>query len=196
MESNRKITILIAGAIVSLLVLLIIYALVQRSSNLPTGVLPTPTGTTQVQITSAQIQHNIKKLIPKRPASLPTKGPGLGIDTQAATTQESATEVQKLQAFLPYSTNYSGPGNAPYRVVIPARTSSDNAWTLRIAVIGVDYEVPRNDPEYQNEKAAFLEGANLALEYIRSKGADPTKISVVWGDKKFVHDRGLEWLSN
>lgn len=196
MESNRKITIIIAGATVSLLVLLIIYALVQRSSNLPAEVLPTPTGTTQTQITSAQIQQNIKKLIPKRPASLPTKAAGLGIDTQAAATQNSAAEVQKLQSSLPYSSNYTGPGNAPYRVVIPTRTSSDNEWTLRIAVIGVDYQVPRNDPQYQNEKAAFLEGANMALEYIRSKGVDPSKISVVWGDKKFVHDRGLEWLSN
>lgn len=194
MESNRKTTIVIAAAVVGLLLLLIIYTLAQRASTPPADILPTPAGAGPVQVTTAQIQQNLKKLIPKRPATLPTKGPGLGIDTQAKTTQESIAEVQKLQAFLPYSTSYTGPGNTNFRVAIPARTSSDNAWTLRIAVLGIDYQVPRNDLQAQNEKAAFLQGAQLALDYIHSKGADPTKISVVWGDKKFVHDRALEWL--
>jgi len=43
-------------------------------------------------------------------------------------------------------------------------------------------------------KQSFKEAANDVFTWMQSKGADPRKMFIVWGDRKFIQDSAEMWL--
>lgn len=199
MDPNRRITVIIGLAIVGLLVVIIIYMIVLRATptESPENATITPTISQQeLDEKSQEYQQSIQKQPPIQAKNLPTIPPtqGGGIDINANATIASATEISKLVSQLPRTESYQAVAGGTYTVTIPRPTQYNNTWSLFIDVSPIDFMVPLNDPDYSVQKAAFLQGADLALNWMRGQGADTSKIAIVWGPKKFMQDRAVEWL--
>ena len=62
-------------------------------------------------------------------------------------------------------------------------------------IFGIDYQSPENTTDYAIAKSTFLEAANKVFAWMESKGADPNKIIISWGDRQFIQERAEKWLS-
>ena len=147
----------------------------------------------------AVLQPTIAKKAPIRAETLPTETPKKesegGVDMQAAATKASIAAIEKLSPNLPYTHNLTIEGRT-VTVSIPQRTSIDAPWNLAIDVYPIDFEIPRDDPQHSVEKLIFLQGANNALDWIRSFDVDPTQITVSWGPRAPMQRRAQLWLSS
>lgn len=185
------------GMLVGLVSVITLLRTQQAPPGQPGGISPTQTIQT-IRTGSDAIRTTIAPALPKAANTAPTHAPqtGSGIDANAAVTKQSETEIRKLGPFLPYSSTLTLENKREITVHMGALSQQPHPWTLQIDVFGVDFNVPKNDPQYEVEKRAFLEGVTNAITWIRSKQADSARILVVWSDKKFSQDRAVEWLSS
>jgi hypothetical protein len=120
---------------------------------------------------------------------------GGGIDTKSQAVKQSTAEINKLISALPYQVDLKLSNNESVQVAIPGKNFQLNAWTLTVQIFGIDYQSPENTPEYQTAKGSFIEAANKVFEWMQTKGADPNKIIIAWGDRQFIQERAEKWLA-
>lgn len=129
--------------------------------------------------------------------SLPTLPPekGAGIDTESLLIKLSEQEISNLAPSLPYQKEFTTTVGIPIEVLIPDRKYADNLWTVQVHIQGPEYEVGRDDDEYEDNKQAFLEGADDVFSYFSRQDIDASKLIIEWGDRKIIKDQSERWLS-
>src|SRR5262249_15067583 len=148
-----------------------------------------PVEVTRTPSLSENTGGNIKYV----PTLAPTQGAGLNL--QSPQVIASMDEIVKLYPYLPYQKDLTTKNSVQVSIIIPSKEGQDNNHTLLINVEGIVFQAPDTSPQYPVMKAAFIEVANDTLSWIKSKGADPSKILIKWGDRKFIQDRAAQWLS-
>lgn len=134
---------------------------------------------------------------PPKQESLPVipQAQGGGIDVKSQQVRQSTTEINKLTSSLPYLQNLVLTTGQTVDIAIPGKNLQLNAWTLTVQIFGIDYQSPENTTDYAIAKSTFLEAANKVFAWMESKGADPNKIIISWGDRQFIQERAEKWLS-
>lgn len=134
---------------------------------------------------------------PPKQESLPVipQSQGGGIDVKSQQVRQSTTEINKLTGSLPYLQNLVLTTGQTVDIAIPGKNLQLNAWTLTVQIFGIDYQSPENTTDYAIAKSTFLEAANKVFAWMESKGADPNKIIISWGDRQFIQERAEKWLS-
>ena len=127
---------------------------------------------------------------------IPTYSPekGSGVDIEAPLVAQSMQEIEKLNNSLPYEQTLTTPSSQEITIVIPDKTSQTNPWTLQINVFGLDYQIAKEDPEYQLSRESMMYVASFINKWIKEKGGDPVKIMIIWGDQIDVQNKSQEWL--
>lgn len=141
-----------------------------------------------------QIQE--KLIVPKDITQAPSLPPekGLGIDTKSDPIKDSVAEIEKLIPTLPLKEGVNLSTGLTVLVVIPDTSFQSNNWTLAVNISDLNLLADPKDPDYQKMRNSFRETAAYVFEWIRSKGADPTKIYFKWGDKAIIQERAEQWL--
>ncbi len=134
---------------------------------------------------------------PPKQESLPVipQSQGGGIDVKSQQVRQSTTEINKLTGSLPYLQNLVLTTGQTVDIAIPGKNLQLNAWTLTVQIFGIDYQSPENTTDYAIAKSTFLEATNKVFAWMESKGADPNKIIISWGDRQFIQERAEKWLS-
>jgi len=143
--------------------------------------------------------------IPKRSKTLPSFGKGnllptyqpekgRGVDLEIPIVASSIQEIQKLNAYLPYTYTFKTLANTEVSLVIPDVNSQTNDWTLTINIFGLDYSLQKNDKDYNAMKESFNETVLYVKKWIEEKGVDYTKIMINWGEQEYIQDKSQEWL--
>ncbi|HLC94457.1 MAG TPA: hypothetical protein VJH96_02730 [Patescibacteria group bacterium] len=136
-----------------------------------------------------------RQIVPLMIDAVPTFSPGVGegIDIYSKPVRISQKEIEKLVEYLPYEEEFTSSLGVPVTIVIP---SSDLGppYILTVQIFGIDYGVVPSDPEYEEMRKSFKEGAERAFIWIKEKGASPSKIIMNWGHKAFVQQTAEQWL--
>lgn len=172
MIKNFKNQIFLLGLLLILVIIVMIYTFTQTKRS-----------TTQPPITPAY-------------SNLPNVDQRVEPQQAQSEAQQSTEQIQKLENFLPYKEQFATTGDIPLEIYIPNSANRDSFEILDINVFGLNYNVTEEEPEYNNMKAAFLEAQNKVFSWISSQGADPAKILISWGDRKFIRDKVKEWQEN
>lgn len=198
MKKNKFALFLLAAALLFLLLVFLYYRLLQKAASTTT---PLPTQA-PYSFPSQSIRPKTGRQTlytkPKSLDDLPILPPeaGAGVNTSAKVVKQSAAEIAKLEKALPFTQNFTSRAGVAVSIVIPSRNSQDNSWTLLIQVFGIDYNTPKDSPDYKIMRDSFLEAANKALFWIEQQGANPKNIVISWGDKKVIRDRTQAWIEN
>jgi hypothetical protein len=134
---------------------------------------------------------------PPKQADLPfiPQNQGGGIDTQSEAVKQSVVEINKLVPFLSHQESLVLSTGEKVQISIPSKNLQLNAWTLTVQIFNIDYQVEKQTPEYEVMKASFIEAANRVFDWMKTKGANPDKIIISWGDRAFIQERAEEWLA-
>lgn len=172
MIKNFKYQIILLGILLILVVIVMIFSFLQ------------PTKNNQQLTTTPALSNlpNVDQQVPPQQAQ--------------SESHQSTEEIQKIESFLPFNEQLTTTGQIPLEIYIPNSTNRDNFEILDVNVFGINYNVTKEESDYNNMKAAFLEAQNKVFTWISSHNADPTKILINWGDKKFIRDKVREWQEN
>lgn len=140
---------------------------------------------TRVPLNKLKTANEVPTLVPER---------GQGIDIHSPQVQSSKTSIEKLSSNLPYSKTFTSAQGVPVEILIPPMNLQENNWTLTIHIFGPDYQMPESDPEYEEMKNAFLDGATDVMQFIKSNDINSDDIIVQWGDRIFIQERSTQWL--
>lgn len=116
------------------------------------------------------------------------------INTTDPTVQNSEEALEIVRARLPYLKDFTSSTGREISIVIPDTQYQSYPWVLTVNIFGPDYQIPETSPQYEVEKAMFTEGANDVFTWIRSTGADPNNVLIMWSEKASVQERAEEWL--
>jgi len=176
-----------------LLLLLLIsvfgYITNKNVKNTPTEVKTTPTNSPIPLPTEA-----INPSYQGTPIPTYTPDKGRGVDIEAPLVANSLQEIKKLEPFLPYEQTLSLEAGQEVYISIPDKTLQPNPWTLTVYIIGFDYHLVKTDPQYASAKKLFVGAATSITQWIQSKGVDPKKIMIIWGDTGLIQNKSQEWL--
>lgn len=174
MLANKKTVILIIGLIILISILVVINFTRKAVPPTPQSSLPP-----------------IVKFTPKD-LNMAPRTADQAINLQSQEVVNSQAEINKIKTKLPLEETFTATNGIESTILIPASEFQDSEWTLTILINGIDYQVPVE--EEANSKQAFLESTQKVFNWLESQGADPSKIYIVWGDKKFIQDKATEWL--
>ncbi len=184
MKNNKLIPAVIIGGILILVAL--IYTLNAVKNYTPQSRLsPTP-------VPVVTVTRNSYKQIEAMPTLEPLRG--AGIDLESTGVKESKMEIQKLSVNLPFSREIRISESETISLQIPELQYQTNSWILTVYVYGIEYNVPRNTPEYTENKKLFLRASGELFGWMSSKNIDPKKIIIQWDDKAYIQNRAEEWL--
>ncbi len=190
---NHRLYVYITGAVFVLILLVIVsLSLTNRTAGnkemSQSSLFPT--------VATVQTTRTVYR--PKTVFNIPTLPPekGYGVDTDSLLVKTSENEIAKLASQLPYSTDFTTQTGIPVSILINPLDKQDNPWTLYVQIYGVDYNVPNesSNENYKRNKDAFRQASQLAFDWIKSKGLNPDRIIIQWGDRRFVEDKAQEWL--
>lgn len=178
---NIKVVVLII--LISFIALLLFFLLLFRRVSDEKEATPSP-ASTPLQI------------IPQDIRAAPTFAPseGMGIDVLSEPIQKSISEIAKIESSLPFKKTVLLSTGDEADILIPKRSSFSNKWTLTIYIDGLNFNIHPQEPEYDKIRTSFLEAANIAFDWIREGGADPTKMYINWGDRAFIQEKAEVWL--
>ncbi len=193
--SNKKIILIIAGLLLMIIILsFTVSAIRNRLNNNNSQTAETPEAlVSPTPVINKELLQNYKS-IDKAPRLLPREGKGL--DINAPYIQSSILEIEKVSALLPYSKSFTSSKNIKVEIQIPPAEMLDNNWTLLVQIMGIDYQVPEDDPSYNDMKISFLQGAQDVFYWLKNNNINTENIIIQWGDRAFVQDRSAEWLQN
>jgi hypothetical protein len=177
--NKYKIFFIIAALVLILLLILV----VKFATSKKVATNPEPVSSTKI-ITPPNIQS-----IPTLP---PSKGEG--IDTQSQPVEESQGEIDKLTPYLPYEDSFDLLTGVKVSVLIPQQKYQNNPWTLTVQIFGINYNSSPDQPDYIQMRASFKEASSKVFAWMKSKGANPEKIFISWGDKEFIQKNAEDWL--
>lgn len=180
------------GAIVAIVIFLSVFFFSSPAPSPVSSPLPTAATPSRYPIVSIKPEYS-----PPKQADLPyiPENRGGGIDVRSEAVRRSTAEIRKLTSSLPYQQSLNLSTNKTVEILIPSQNLQLNAWTLTVQIFDLDYQIPENDPDYNLAKASFIEAANSIFSWMESKGADPNKMIIVWGDRAFIQERAEQWLS-
>lgn len=156
-----------------------------------------PSESPKPTIPPSVINNLPSKISPILTTELPFNPPeqGGGIDLKANIVQESQNQIAKLLPFLPYESDFKADDGQKFTILIPGAEYQKTSWVLDVQIFGVDYQVDENDPDYTAQKEYFLSAASSIFDWIKTKGGNPEKIIINWGDKHFIRERAEKWLN-
>lgn len=139
-----------------------------------------------------------QEMLPLTVNLIPTLKPeqGQGINMNSKQIQQATFEIKKITPDIPYEKNITLSTGLSVSILIPPKELLDNPWTLSVQIFNIDYQVPPQDKEYEKMKKSFREAAYIVLDWIRSKGCDPNKMVISWGDKAYIQRTAEEWLKS
>lgn len=135
----------------------------------------------------------LKSVNPPEMKSLPSGKQG-GVDIESDPIKNSQLEIEKLNPSLPFEETLRLESGEEVTILIPSPSLQINPWTLTVQIFGLDYQIPEDDSNYELIKESFLEASANAFGWINSKGANPEKIIISWGDKAFIQESAEKWL--
>lgn len=127
---------------------------------------------------------------------IPTFGPdqNFAVDADSSIVKDSISSIQSLTAFLPYTHSFTTSTGIPVDIRISDRTYADNEWTLLVYIFGPDYQISKNDSEYNTNRVAFLEAAQDVFNFLEKNNIDASQLIIQWGDRAFVQEQSERWL--
>jgi len=117
-----------------------------------------------------------------------------GIDLSSTTVKLSKKSIKDLSPSLPYQFSFTTTEDINVDVSIPPTSVMTSDWLLPIYIFGPDYQIPETDSTYEDNKKAFLEGANNAKTFLEEKNIDLSRIIIEWGDREIIKTRSKKWL--
>lgn len=156
------------------------------SNPSPSQPNPTPAAPT---IFINQKPLNIKNA----PTLPPTQGGGTDINSPVV--QSSISEIEKLNAALPFERDFTTSAGVAVSIVIPRQTLQTNSWTLKAQIFGINYNTSPEQEDYEVMSRSFVEAANVVFSWIKQNNVDPERIIFVWGDRKYIQDQAEKWLN-
>jgi len=127
---------------------------------------------------------------------IPTLGPeqNYAVNTDSLIIKDSIAAIQSLTASLPYEYSFTTSKGIPVKIRISDRTYADNEWTLLVYIFGPDYQIQKNDSEYDANRVAFLEAAQNVFNFLEKNNVDSSQLIIQWGDRAFVQEQSEQWL--
>lgn len=180
---NNKQKVLIILVLLLSLVVIISYLFLPKDSK-PVST-PSPTSLSNLRSQPIKMAD-----VPYKPSDQ-----GGGVDTGAQKVVDSKNEIKKLVNAFPYEQNFQTTSGKKVTILIPGADLQLNPWTLTVQIFGIDYQTSPEYEDYQSEKNAFVESANLVFGWMKSQGVNPDKIIISWGGKEFIQQRAEEWLN-
>lgn len=123
-----------------------------------------------------------------------TQDQGGGINLDSVEVKDSQKEIAKLSPNLPYQETYTLSKGQRTEVIIPKTELQSNPWILNIQIFDINYQLAEDDPKYLQNKTSFIEASNKVFKWIQSRGVDPNKIIISWGDKDFIQKQAEQWI--
>ncbi len=182
---STRAVVIIAASVLLFVIVSIIYILNTSSPQSDqTNLQPTPT-------------RSVSRIVPPVIRDAPTIAPdqGGGIDTNSPMIRTSTNEIQKLVTHMPYEEEFTSSTGITVTILIPQQNLQANSWTIKSQVFGINYNTSPEQSDYEIMKTSFLEAAERVFSWVRQNGASPEKIIYVWGDRKFIQDQAVKWLS-
>lgn len=156
-----------------------------KSPSQSNSILPSPS---PIPIPTNSLPKSIQVL-----PTIPTdQGGGIDVNSQAVITSEQ--EIEKLSSALPYNNDVTLSTGLTVSIVIPAREDQDQNLPLLVQIFGINYDTSPDQSDYGLMKNSFREAANDVFDWIKSQGADPSKIYIRWGDRAFIENLAQQWL--
>jgi hypothetical protein len=121
--------------------------------------------------------------------------PDKGVDTNSIVVKDSIKNIEVLSLKLPYQEKFTTEEGVEVEIAINDITLELQNWILPVNVWGIDYQVPEDDPEYQNQKKAFIQASLRVYDFINSQDIDPSKIIISWGGREFIRTTAERWLA-
>lgn len=184
--------------IIGLIALVFIVALVATFQgggvqNLPPSASPKPTSIQRPLSDIPSISEYKPILINEVPTKPQSEGGGVNLESQLV--QESQREIAKILPQLPYQNSFIGGSGKTVSILIPSSQFQTTPWVIDVQIYGVNYQLPESDPNYNNERSAFLNAAANIFEWVKAQGADPEKIIFNWGDRAYIREQTQKWLN-
>lgn len=120
---------------------------------------------------------------------------GGGVNIESVLVRESEAEITKILPSLPYQNSLVNSAGQSVSIFIPPPQYQTTPWVLDVEIYGIDYQVNETDSNYNVERDSFQNAASGVFEWIKSRGADPEKIIISWGDRAYIRDQTQKWLS-
>lgn len=172
------------------IIILIFLLILANRKNIPSQTKSTP------QPTSSIFLPTKKEVIPPDIRVAPTIPPqrGGGIDVSSSPVSTSISEINKLEPFLPLKLDRPLATGISVLIVIPTSDLQSNPWTLSVNISDINFQSTPEQNDYELMKNSFKEASSYVFTWITSKGVDPSKIYIKWGDKAYIQDKAEEWL--
>lgn len=171
-----------------LLFIVLIYIIISRTSKkVDNSLAPTPSPgnpASEILVESKNL-NDVPTLAAEK---------GGGLDTNSTILKESAMNIAEITGNLPYRYTFTSSNGLPMEIIISSSEYQDNKWTLLVNIFGIDYQVPKDSPDYSKMQIAFREAAANVYLFVKKNGGDPQKIVFRWGDRLFIEERAIEWL--
>lgn len=194
MQINKKALIITGIFLGSLLFLLVSLSVLSPSRKNPASQTAPATSITSYPSRFRQRTKDIPPLSIKDAPTFPPSQGG-GIDTTSAPVKESMAEIKKLLPSLPYSADTTLSTGVTISILIPEASLQSNAWTLTVQIFNLNYQTTPADSDYTLMKKSFIEASSTVFNWMEKKGANPSKVMINWGDKKYIQDKAIKWLS-
>jgi hypothetical protein len=120
---------------------------------------------------------------------------GGGLDTNSVSIVESTKNIEILDQNLPFFLEKMTENGIKIYINIAPQALQPNKWTLVVDIDGIDYQLPPDDPEYIENKNAFLEGAREVFEFIKDNRVNSDKILIEWGETEYVRNTSDKFLN-
>lgn len=115
------------------------------------------------------------------------------LDTSAPTVQQSKNFLDIIKPRLPYNQKLTTSTSS--KVSYTAFTKTPDPYTLYIAIIGVDFTIPKDDPKFAQTVQDFRDTANSLYSFLTSNGVNPSAIYIVWADNLNNQKTAESWLN-
>lgn len=178
--------VLIILLVSSFLISGILFVLTSKKVDEKGSVFPTPTivPNPPVKIIKKDVPQSLRDVLEK------TK-----IETSSKPAQDSKNELEKISLSLPFVKKQTLSTGIFVEIDVYKIFTNEPKWILPVDIIGIDFQIPEDDPEYEINKKSFLEASDILFNFLKDNDVKPEKIFINWGDRAFIQERAEKWLS-
>jgi hypothetical protein len=115
------------------------------------------------------------------------------LDISAQAVKESKNFLDIIKPKLPYDQTPTTSTGTKVSYTVFAKTP--DLYTLYVAIIGVDFTIPKDDPKFAQTVQNFRDTADSLYSFLTSNGVNPSAIYIVWADNLLNQKTAESWLN-
>lgn len=115
------------------------------------------------------------------------------LDTSAPQVQQSKNSLDVIKPKLPY--NQTVVTSTGTKLSYIAFVKTPDLYELHVAIIGVDFTLPKDDPKLPQTIQNFRDTSQSLYEFLTSNGVAPSALYIVWADNLQNQKTAESWLN-